>query len=143
MEKVNLTSSEREYLNEFTKCGKHKVREVNRAYMLLWLDQGLTTQTIASLLPIERTAIWRTKKKYSASGIEGALPDAPRSGQPRKYNQKEQAEIIALACSEPPEGRKRWTLALLAEKAKTIEGLETINHESIRLILKKTNVNPG
>jgi transposase len=143
MEKVNLASSEREYLNEFTKCGTHKVREVNRAYMLLWLDQAMTSEAIASLLPVERTAIWRTKKKYFDGGVEHALPDGPRSGQPRKYKQKEQAEIIALACSSPPEGRKRWTLALLTEKAKAIDGLETINRESIRLILKKTNVNPG
>lgn len=143
MEPVNLTSAEREYLNEFTRSGDYNVREINRAYMLLWLDQGLTMAKIATLLAMDRTAIWRAKKKYLEGGAKHALRDGPRPGQPCKYKQKEQAEIIALACSDPPESRQRWTLELLAEKAKTIEGLQTINRESIRLILKKANVNPG
>lgn len=137
MEPVNLTADEREYLNEFTRRGSHKVREINRAYMLLWLDQGLAMAEIETLLSVERTAIWRTKKKYLEGGLEHALQDGARPGQPIKYKQKEQAEIIALACSDPPEGRQRWTLELLTDQAKTIEGLETINRESIRLILKK------
>ncbi len=91
---------------------------------------------------MERTAIWRTKKKFLEGGLEHALQDGARSGQPIKYKQKEQAEVIALACSDPPEGRQRWTLELLAEEAKTIEGLQTINRESIRLILKKNECKP-
>lgn len=71
------------------------------------------------------------------------MKDKPRSGQPPKYQEKEQAEIIALACSSPPEGRKRWTIRLLVEESKEIEGLETINYESMRIILKKTGLNLG
>jgi hypothetical protein len=74
MEKVNLTSSERDYLNEFTKFGNHKVREVNRAYMLLWLDQGLTSEAIASLLPIERTAYSGPRKNISTVASKVPCP---------------------------------------------------------------------
>jgi putative transposase len=70
------------------------------------------------------------------------LVDKPRSGQPVKYSQKHVAEIIALACARPPEGRKRWSLALLCEELRKKEGFETINKETIRLILKKNKLKP-
>lgn len=143
MEHITLTGEQHDYLEEFTRKGSRNVREINRAYMLLWLDKGKKMAEIEDLLAVERTAIWRTKKNYLAEGLPAALKDNPRPGQPVKYKTKQQAEIVALACSDPPEGRQRWTLQLLAEEAKRTPGLETINRESIRLMLKKTNVNLG
>lgn len=143
MKHLQLSSEDVERLKAFTRSGNKNVREVNRAYILLWLYMGKKTAEIEKLLGVERTAIWRTKKKYLENGLDHAIKDKPRPGQPTKYNQKQVADIIALACSDPPEGRQRWTLELLAAEAKKTTGIETVNRESIRLILKKTKVNLG
>lgn len=94
-------------------------------------------------LEVERTTIWRTRKRYLEEGLEKALQEKERSGQPRKYGAKQRAEVVALACSDPPSGRARWSLELLTEKLSQQKGLGSINRETIRLILKKTNVNRG
>ena len=94
-------------------------------------------------LEVERTTVWRTRMRYLQEGVEKSLQEKERSGQPSKYGTKEEAEIIALACSGPPEGRARWTLELLTDKASLCKGLESINRETIRLILKKTHVSIG
>lgn len=143
MKHLQLTPEHVEALKRFTRSGNKNVREINRAYILLWLHKGKKIAEIEDFLDVERTAIWRTKKNYLEKGLDQAIKDNPRSGQPKKYKQKQEAEIIALACSDPPEGRKRWTLELLTKQAKKQQGLETINRESIRLMLKKTNVNLG
>lgn len=143
MKHLQLTPEDVEALISFTRSGNKNVREINRAYILLWLHKGKKMAEIEDLLEVERTAIWRTKNNYLEKGLGHAIKDNPRSGQPKKYKQKQQAEIIALACSDPPEGRNRWTLELLVKQAKKQKGLETINRESIRLMLKKTNVNLG
>lgn len=143
MKHLPITPEDVEALKTFTRSGNKNVREVNRAYILLWLHKGKKTAEIEELLEVERTAIWRTKKNYLENGLDHAIKDNPRPGQPKKYNKKQVADIIALACSDPPEGRQRWTLELLAAEAKKSTGIETINRESIRLILKKTKVNLG
>jgi len=143
MKQIKLKPKELDYLKSFTRSGKKNVREVNRAYILLLLDKGRKSDEIEDFLEVERTAIWRAKKKYLEKGVKYAIKDNKRSGQPQKYRQKEKVEIIALACSDPPKGREKWTLELLTKESRKKEGLETINRESIRLILKKTNVNLG
>jgi transposase len=92
---------------------------------------------IAEALSTHRQTVWRIKKRYVEEGLESALKDKPRPGQPKKYKIKHETEIAALACTIPPEGRKKWTLELLQEELRTREGFENINRESIRLILKK------
>lgn len=143
MKRIKLTHQEADYLRTFKSVGIKNAREVNRAHILLLLDKGKKVQEIEDFLEVERTAIWRTKKKYLKQGVEFAIKDIERPGQPKKYKQKHEVEIIAMACSDPPEGNGRWTLELLKQEAKDKEGLSTINRESIRLILKKTNVSLG
>jgi len=109
----------------------------------LLLDKKKQAKEIVDFLDVGRNTVSRTKQKFLRDGIVAALEEDERSGQPKKYKEKQEAEIIALACSGPPEGRERWTLELLKKHAKKQEGLETINKESIRLILKKTNVSLG
>ena len=87
--------------------------------------------------------IWRTQSAYQEKGLDHALYDAPRSGQPTKYDTNQQAEVVALACSQPPEGSARWTIRLLTVAARHRPKLEGINRESVRQILKKTSVNLG
>ena len=107
------------------------------------LDKGKKDKEIKDFLEVDRSTIYRTKRNYLQEGLEGALQEKARSGQPAKYGVKEKAEVIATACSGPPKGRARWTLALLADTLKGKKALSTINRESIRLILKKTNVSLG
>jgi transposase len=145
MKRINIKLSQKEILSlrKYKKTGNRSEREYNRANILLLLHKGKKDSEIIDFLDVDRATIWRTKQRYLKEGLQEALQEKQRSGQPAKYGPKQKAEIIATACSEPPEGRARWTLELLSDKLKEKEGLSSINRETIRLILKKTNVNPG
>ncbi len=145
MKKLNLELSRKDriILKGLLGHGEHHAREMMRASILTALDRGVEDNAIAQVLETERTTIWRTRKAYQEGGLASALYDMPRSGRPKKYEMREQAEIVALACSDPPEGRERWTLTLLTQAACRKKGLDTLNRESVRLILKKTNVSLG
>ncbi len=140
---IRLGEEEVQFLNEFVKKGFRKARKVYRANVLLLANKGKKEAEIAKILSVHRKTVWRVKKRYLEEGLEAALKDKPRSGQPIKYDEKKQAEIIALACSDPPEGRKRWSIRLLVEEIHGKEGFETINFESVRLILKKAGLSLG
>jgi putative transposase len=143
MVKINLEEDEVKFLRDFVKKGRKSARELTRARILLLADQQKGDAEIAETLDVGRNTVWRTKKKYREEGLQSALAEKPRSGQPKKYTEKHEAEIIAQACTESPDGRKRWTLELLAEEMRKKDGFETINKESIRLILKKAKLNLG
>jgi transposase len=143
MAKVTLGEKEVQYLKEFVKKGQKDAREITRARILLLLNKGKMDTEIVELLDVGRNTVGRIKKRYQEEGLQSALEDKPRTGQPVKYSEKHAAEIIAQACTTPPEGRKKWTLVLLTEEMKKKEGFETINKESIRLILKKAKLNLG
>ena len=115
------------------------MREVNRARILLLSTSGMRNGQIAEKLCVNRNTVLGVKKRYLSGGMASALNDAERSGQPKKCRDRETAEIIALACSSPPEGRKRWTVRFIVEEMKKKEGFEGIDRESVRLILKKQN----
>ena len=138
-----LKESDRLALREFRSKGVHLMREVNRAHVLMALDSGVPETWICQVLGLGRTALWRTRAAYREGGLEYALRDEPRSGQPRKYQTDQEAEVVALACSAPPGGYKRWTVRLLTAAAQRRPGLVGVNRETIRQMLKKTTVNPG
>ncbi len=140
---IKLTSKEIKFLRKYKKAEHRSLREHNRVNILLLLHKGKKESDIADFLDVERTTIWRTKQKYGKEGIEKAMQEKERSGQPVKYKDPQKAEVIATACSKSPEGRSRWTLKLLTDTLKKQKGLSTINRETIRLILKKTNVSLG
>ena len=140
---LKLKPKEREFLINLTKTGNRNSREFERAYILLALDKGKKHEEITEFYNISRITIWRVKSKYLNVGVQEALKDEPRPGQPIKYSETDQAEIIAMACSNAPDGRARWTLRLLEETLKKRKGMDTINRETIRLMLKKTNVSLG
>ena len=143
MEKIKLTENEVEYLNNFVKKGRKSARELTRAHVLLLVNDGKTEIEIKDMLRISRATVSNIKKRYRKEGLQNALAEKPRSGQPKKYTEKHETEVIAQACTESPDGRKRWTLALLTEEMQKKNGFETINKESIRLILKKAKLNLG
>jgi putative transposase len=143
MEGIELTEKEVEYLTAFVKRGRKSARELTRAHVLLLARRGRTETEIKDMLGISRATVSNIKKRYREEGLESALKDKPRSGQPKKYTERHEAEIIAQACTKSPDGRKRWSLTLLTEEMRKKEGFETINRESIRLILKKAKQNRG
>ena len=138
-----LKESDRLALDMFRRKGVHLAREVNRAHVLMALADGVPEATICQVLGLGRTALWRTRAAYRQGGLEYALHDEPRSGQPTKYQTDQEAEVVALACSAPPGGRKRWTVRLLTVAAQERPGLAGVNRETVRQMLKKTNVSPG
>ena len=143
MVEIKLEEDEVKFLRDFVKKGRKSARELTRARILLLVNQQKGDTEIAETLDVGRNTVWRTKKKYHKEGLQSALVEKPRSGQPKKYTDKHKAEIIAQACTESPDGRKRWTLTLLTEEMQKKDGFETINKESIRLILKKAKLNLG
>jgi len=138
-----LSGEARDSLRTFKSEGGHSLREFNRATILLFLDKGLTISEIENLLEIDRTTIWRIKKRYLSYGLEMALTEEARSGQPIKYTTHHEAELTALACGPVPEGRRRWTIRLLVEELNKQSGFGTITYGSVRKLLRKTNLSLG
>ena len=141
--KVKLTESERSRLNEVSHRGKPSVRTVKRALALLKSDEGLRDGEIADVLLINAATVARARKRYVEAGLEAAINDQPRPGRERKLDGKQEAHLVAVACSSPPEGHVNWTLQLLAGKVVELEFAESISLETVRQILKKTNSSRG
>ena len=140
---LSLSRKDREALETVRTKGLHLAREVNRAHILAALDRKVPENQIRIVLGVGRTAVWRTRAAYLQGGLEFALHDAPRPGKPRQYRTDDEAHVAALACSDPPEGSKRWTVARLTEAARTHPRMVAISRETVRRFLKKTTSNPG
>jgi hypothetical protein len=140
---LRLNKQEREMLQEFRSKGEHMARELNRAHILSALDRKIPERQIMEVLGVGRTAVWRTRAAYLEGGLEYALCDVKRPGQPKRYRAPEEAEVSALACSSPPDGAKRWTVALLTQRARRRPNMRQISRESVRRLLKKTASNRG
>lgn len=140
---IKLNKKELLYLETQKKSGDLSLRKYNRINILLLLHKGKKSFEIEDFLDVDRVTIWRTKTRYLEQGIEKALEEEDRPGQPKKYDTDHEAELAALACGPCPEGRKRWTVRLLTDTLRSKRGFETVNRESVRLALKKMNVNLG
>lgn len=140
---MKLKPNEVVFLKKFTSTGKRSAREIKRAHVLLLLHDGEKILSIAGKLHTHRGTVYNIKKSYLQEGLENALSEKPRSGQPRKYTDKQEAEIIATTCTDPPEGRKRWTVRLLAEEMSKKKDFGIVNREKVRLVLKKAKRNLG
>jgi transposase len=143
MIKIKLTSKEREYLEQYVKTGTKKARAISRARVLLLLDENYSNNDITKMTSVHRQSIWGIKKRYIESGLQAVLNEKQRPGQPRKYSDNQEAEIIAMACTDPPKGRERWTIRLLTDRMRRRNSFKTINRETIRLILKKAKLDLG
>jgi len=145
--KVTLTKDERLSLLSMTKKGKHSSRKVVHALILLNADEGehaeepkRTNRAIAEFLQVGEGMVERVKKRFVEESLESALEDKPSEREyKRKIDGDQEAHIIALSCSEAPEGFSRWSLRMLADKAVELEYIESISHETVRRLLKKTN----
>jgi len=141
--RVTLTDQERERLRALTRKGKAAARTVRRAQILLRADAGDTDEVIAAALLCGLSTIARTRQRFVEESLEAALTDHPRPGAKPKLTPKQQAFVVALACTKPPEGRLRWTMQLLADRLVELEVIPDISDEAIRRLLKKTRSSPG
>lgn len=140
---LSLSKQDRRMIDEFRSKGLHRAREFNRAHILAALDRNIPEPVIMQVLRVGRTAIWRTRAAYLKGGLDFALHDEARSGKPKLYEADVEAQVTALACSAPPSGAQRWTIALLTEAAQRRPQMKGISRETIRRILKKTSSSPG
>ncbi|MBA1341826.1 MAG: hypothetical protein C5S40_06750 [ANME-2 cluster archaeon] len=142
---VTLSKEEHESLATLASKGKHKSQKILNALILLGCDEGdyqtkrLTNEEIAQVLNISMRKIDRVKKRFVIEGLDVALNGRKGS---RIYAKKTdgdfEARLVALSCSEPPEGFARWSLRLLADQVVELGYIDSISHEAIRGILKKT-----
>jgi transposase len=109
---VDLKDEERNQLKKMTEKGSEKGRKIKRAQILLLADKGKKDQEIAEWLDVTMDTVQRIRKRYATEGLESAIAEKARSGRPTKIKAETRAKITALACSEAPEGRTRWTLRL-------------------------------
>lgn len=140
---LHLTDKDRELIESYRAKGLHHAREVNRAHILSALDRNIPEALIMAVLGVGRSVVWRTRSAYLERGAEYALHDVERPGKPRKYDTDVEARISALACSEPPPGAARWTIALLEQAARIQAGIGPISRETVRRLLKKTASSRG
>ena len=140
---VDLSEEEEQQLRKIISRGKVSARRAARARMLLKANEGLSDEQVAGSLEVGSAKVGRIRQRFVEEGLEAALKDKPRPGQPRKLSGKQEAHLIAVACSDPPKGRARWTLRVLAGKVVELGFVESICHETVRQILKKTTSNPG
>ena len=140
---VDLTDEERTQLTALTRKGKVAARRLKRAQILLAASEGTTDEVIASAVRCHVATVERTRKRFVAGGVDWALSEAPRPGAQRKLDGKQEAYLVALACSEPPSGRAVWTRQLLADRLVELQVTDGISDETVRRLLKKTNSSPG
>lgn len=140
---VNLTNDEREQLHALGKKGKVGARTVRRAHTLLLADEGKPDEAIASALHVGVSTVERTRKRFVEEGLEAALTERPRPGGKPKLDGHQEAYLLALACSQPPPGRKTWTMQLLADKLVELDVVERISDETVRVTLKKGSLSRG
>lgn len=147
---VTLTEEERETLDVLASRGKHKSQKIINSLILLGCDEGRfqkersPNKEIARVLNISMKKIDRVKKRFVEDGLDVALNG--RKGRhiyDKKADGDFEAHLIALSCSDPPEGFARWSLRLLADKIVELEYIDSISHETIRRVLKKTKLSLG
>ena len=137
---VDLTKEERTNLLELIKSGKQAGRKLNRARILLLADEGKTDHDIAEALHTGTATVQRTRQRFVEGNLEGALNERPRPGGQKKLDEKGEAMLEILAHSKPPEGRKRWTLQLVADRLVQLKVVDSISYETVRQELKKSGL---
>jgi transposase len=143
---IELTQDEYEFLTTYVARGHKKARYINRARALLLSHDGKDDQEIAKLLGITRTTVYNIRKKYHRQPydhIVEIINDQPRVGRPIAFDYQVEANVSMIACSEAPKGCARWTLHLIADKLVQLNVVDSISHESVRSLLKKTNLSLG
>jgi transposase len=140
---VKLSPDERARLEAMVRGGRASVRRVKRALILLAVDAGHKDEDIAAAVHVHRTTVEHARKRFAEEGLEAALNERPRPGSARMLDGRQEAYLIALACSDPPEGRAKWTLRLLANRLVELEIVDEISHHTVHRVLKRGSLSPG
>src|ERR1700726_4823507 len=140
--RVELSQAEREDLTKLLSGGKQATRKLKRAQILLAADAGASDEEIANSVATSGSTIYRTKRRFVEGNLEAALSEEPRPGAERKLSSKEEALLVATACSGPPEGRARWTLELLAGAMVKLTEHEGLSRETVRRRLAENDLKP-
>ena len=136
---LKLSDSDYKYLSNLIAKGSLKARLFKRATGLMELHRGKTFTEVAIIVGVVKQTVSMWCQNYHSEGLS-FLNDKPRSGRPLEIDALQKAKITALACSDPPDGRKRWTLRLLSDKIIELNYCEHISHNQVGLILKKMNL---
>jgi transposase len=139
---VRLTEAERDELLKICSKGKQSARKIRKANILLAADKNQLDEEIAQSLNVSFDTIERTRRRFVEGNLAFALNDCHRSGRPKLFDGIQEAALVALACTTPPNGRRVWTAELLAEHMIHLGVIEAISPESVRLILKKNDLKP-
>jgi transposase len=140
---VKLTGDERHRLRTLLSGGTVRARMLNRVQILLHADEGKQDREIAAALHTSASTVWRIRKRFVEGGLHGALHEGVRPGGQRRLDGEQEAYLVALACSTPPDGRKEWTMQLLADRLVTLGITEAISDETVRRTLKRGASNRG
>ena len=140
---IDLNDEEKEQLLELTSRGQAPARKLKRAQILLLADEGKKDETIVEMLHVGRATVERIRKRFVLEGLDLAINERPRPGGQRKLGPKGEAVLEQLAQSEPPEGRTRWTMELLAKRLVELKVVESISDETVRKVLKKSGLSLG
>jgi transposase len=144
--RVTLTEEERKNLEQLISRGKGAARKLLHARILLKADEtvGWSDERISEALEVSLSTIGRVRERFVEEGVEAALErKAPNRVYQRRLDGVQEAHLVALVCSPPPEDRGRWTLKLLADKMVELEYVEYVSKETVRQTLKKMNLSPG
>jgi transposase len=139
---VDLSAEERATLEQLLQRGKNSARKLTRARILLQADEGLTDEEIALALTVGIATIERTRQRFVEANLD-ALNERPRPGGQRKLSGKQEAHLIAVACTPAPTGQPHWTLQLLVDQVIELGFADSIARETVRQILKKTPSSAG
>jgi transposase len=140
---VRLTQEQRADLDRRLEHDALTGRQRRRLQILLLADQGQTDVQIAQATGAGRSTVERLRKRFATAGLPAALTEKPRSGAPAKLDGKQQALIVALACSDAPPGQARWSARLLANRVVALEVVESVSASTVRRLLKKTRSSRG
>ena len=142
--KVEVSQEERAGLVELVSKGQSSARQIRRAHSILLSAEGKTDEEIASLLHIDPFTVYKTRQRWCEEGLSNKLADKPKPGRKRKLSGQGEAYLVALACSDAPEGREHWTLQMLADKLLELQVIdEPVSYETVRDRLKKMNSSRG
>jgi transposase len=140
--RVELNQSERDQVTALLSGGKQAARKLKRAQILLAADAGASDENIALSVAVGASTVYRTKRRFVEGNLEAALNEEPRPGAERKLSGKEEALLVATACSHPPQGRTRWTLELLAGAMVSLTEHRTLSRETVRRRLAENDLKP-
>ena len=140
--RVTLTQDERNALAALLNGGKQPARKLKRAQILLAADAGVRDEDIALSVGVGGSTVYRTKRRFVEGNLERALSEEARPGAERKLTGKEEALLVATACSSPPSGRARWTLELLAEQMVQLTAHASVSRETVRRRLAENHLKP-